>query len=177
MPIYQLGDDVPRVPISAYIADQATVIGKVILGEHVSVWPGAVIRGDNDWIKIGAGSNVQDNAVLHTDRGFPLTIGADVTIGHQAILHGCTVGDGCLIGIQAVVMNGAVIGKDCLIGAGALVTEGKIFPERRLIVGAPGKIARELNDDEIKKMHRAAPGYVRRQEMYKAQLKQIHERS
>src|SRR5262245_55357631 len=173
MSIYQLGDDVPRVPTSAHIADQATVIGKVILGERVSVWPGAVIRGDNDWIKIGDGSNVQDNAVLHTDPGFPLTIGENVTIGHLAMLHGCTISDGCLIGIQAVVMNGAVIGKDCLIGAGALVPEGKIFADRKLIVGAPGKVVRELNDDEIKKMHRAAPGYVQRQELYKAKLKRI----
>ena len=173
MSIYQLGDDMPHVPNSAYVADGATVIGKVILGEHVRVRPGAVVRGDNDWIKIGDGSNVQDNAVLHTDPGFPLTVGANVTIGHQAMLHGCTVNDGCLIGIQAVVMNGAVIGKDCLIGAGALVPEGKIFPERKLIVGAPGKIVRELVDDEIEKMHRAAPGYVQRQEMYKTKLKRI----
>lgn len=173
MSIYQLGDDVPRVPSSAYVADGATVIGKVTLGEHVSVWPGAVIRGDNDWITIGNGSNVQDNAVLHTDPGYPLTVGANVTIGHQAMLHGCTVNDGCLIGIQAVVMNGAVIGKDCLIGAGALLTEGKMIPERKLIVGAPAKIVRELLDDEIEKMHRAAPGYVQRQEMYKAKLKRI----
>jgi len=173
MAIYQLGEDVPRVPNSAYVSDGATVIGKVTLGEHVSVWPGAVIRGDNDLIKIGDGSNVQDNAVLHTDPDFPLVIGANVTIGHQAMLHGCTIGDGCLIGIQAVVMNGAIIGKDCLIGAGALVPEGKLFPERKLIVGAPGKIVRALADDEIEKMHRAAPGYVQRQEMYKAKLKRI----
>jgi carbonic anhydrase/acetyltransferase-like protein (isoleucine patch superfamily) len=173
MSLYRLGDDAPRVPGSAYVAGGATVIGKVVLGEHVSVWPGAVIRGDNDWIKIGDGSNVQDNAVLHTDPGFPLTVGANVTIGHQAMLHGCTIADGCLIGIQAVVMNGAVIGKDCLIGAAALVPEGKIFPERKLIVGAPAKIVRDLSGDEIEKMHRAAPGYVRRQEMYKATLKRI----
>jgi len=173
MAIYQLGEDVPRVPNSAYVSDGATVIGKVILGEHVSVWPGAVLRGDNDWIKIGDGSNIQDNAVLHTDPGFPLTIGTNVTIGHQAMLHGCAIGDGCLIGIQAVVMNGAVIGKDCLIGAGALVSEGKMFPERKLIFGAPGRIVRDLVDDEIEKMHRAAPGYVQRQEMYKTKLKRI----
>jgi carbonic anhydrase/acetyltransferase-like protein (isoleucine patch superfamily) len=173
MAIYRLGDDAPRVPGSAYIAESATVIGKVILGEQVSVWPGAVIRGDNDRIIVGDGSNVQDHAVLHTDPGFPLTIGENVTVGHQAMLHGCTIGDGCLIGIQAVVMNGAVIGKDCLIGAGALIAEGKTFPERKLIVGAPAKIARDLGDEEIEKMHRAAPGYVRRQETYKAKLKRI----
>jgi carbonic anhydrase/acetyltransferase-like protein (isoleucine patch superfamily) len=173
MSIYQLGDDVPRVPGSAYVADGTTVIGKVILGEHVSVWPGAVIRGDNDWIKIGDGSNIQDNAVLHTDPGFPLNVGANVTIGHQAMLHGCTIGNGTLIGIQAVVMNGAVIGKDCLIGACALVPEGKVFPDRRLIVGAPAKVVRELTDEDVEKMHRAAPGYVQRQEMYKEKLKRI----
>jgi carbonic anhydrase/acetyltransferase-like protein (isoleucine patch superfamily) len=173
MAIYKLGDDAPRIPSSAYVAEGATIIGKVILGEHVSVWFGAVIRGDNDWITVGDYSNVQDNAVLHTDPGFPLTIGATVTIGHQAMIHGCTIGDGCLIGIQAVVMNGAIVGKDCLIGAGALIPEGKIFPERKLIIGAPAKIARDLGGDEIEKMHRAAPGYVKRHEMYKAKLKPI----
>ncbi|HEY2919974.1 MAG TPA: gamma carbonic anhydrase family protein [Candidatus Binatia bacterium] len=173
MAIYKLGDETPHIPTSAYVAAEATVIGKVILGERVSVWPGAVLRGDNEPIKIGDGSNVQDNAVLHTDPGFPLTIGVNVTIGHQAMLHGCTVGDGTLIGIQAVVMNAAVIGKDCLIGAGALVPEGKVFPDRRLIIGAPAKIVRELSDEDIEKMHRAAPGYVQRQEMYKTKLKRI----
>ena len=173
MPIYQLDEDKPTIPNSAYIAAEATVIGKVILGERVSVWPGAVLRGDNDSIKIGDSSNVQDNAVLHTDPGFPLDIGANVTIGHQAMLHGCTIGDGALIGIQAVVMNGAVIGKDCLVGAAALIPEGKTYGDRKLIVGAPAKVVRELSDEEIEKMHRAAPGYVRRQEMYKDKLKRI----
>ena len=122
MALYRLGDDAPSIPSSAYVASEATVIGKVTLGERVSVWPGAVIRGDNEPIRIGAGSNVQDNAVLHTDPGFPLTIGANVIVGHQAMLHGCTIGAGSLIGIQAVVMNGAVIGAGCLVGACALVT-------------------------------------------------------
>jgi carbonic anhydrase/acetyltransferase-like protein (isoleucine patch superfamily) len=116
---------------------------------------------------------VQDGAVLHTDPGYPLTIGANVTIGHQAMLHGCTIGDGSLIGIQAVVMNGAVIGKDCLIGAGAIVTEDKIFPDRSLILGAPAKVARELTDEAIAKMHAGTAGYVKRQELYKAKLKRI----
>src|SRR5215475_7892222 len=170
MATYQLGDDKPDIPSSAFIAVEATVIGKVTLGERVSVWPGAVLRGDNDSITIGDGSNVQDNAVLHTDPGFPLTVGANVTIGHQAMLHGCTIGDGALIGIQAVVMNGAVIGKDCLVGAAALVPEGKTYGDRKLIVGAPAKVVRELSDEEIEKMHRAAPGYVKRQEMYREKL-------
>ena len=173
MATYQLGDDKPDIPSSAFIAVEATVIGKVTLGERVSVWPGAVLRGDNDSITIGDGSNVQDNAVLHTDPGCPLTVGANVTIGHQAMLHGCTVGDGALIGIQAVVMNGAVIGKDCLVGAAALVPEGKTYGDRKLIVGAPAKVVRELSDEEIEKMHRAAPGYVKRQEMYREKLKRI----
>jgi carbonic anhydrase/acetyltransferase-like protein (isoleucine patch superfamily) len=173
MPIYQLGDDKPEIPSTAYISAEATIIGKVSLGERVSVWPGAVVRGDNDSITIGEGSNVQDNAVLHTDPGFPLAIGANVTIGHQAMLHGCTVGDGTLIGIQAVVMNGAVIGRDCIVGAAALVPEGKIFGDGKLVIGVPAKVARELSAEEIEKMHRAAPGYVKRQEMYKEKLKRI----
>jgi len=173
MSIYQLGEDTPAIPASAYVAPEAAVIGKVTLGEHVSIWPGAVIRGDNDTIQIGPASNVQDGAVLHVDPGYPLKIGASVTIGHQAMLHGCTIGDGSLIGIQAVVMNGAVIGRDCLIGAEALVTEGKIFPDRSLILGAPAKLVRPLSDEDVEKMRRAAPGYVKRQEMYKEKLKKI----
>ncbi len=173
MSIYQLGDDRPIIPASAYVAPEATLIGKVILGENASVWPGVVMRGDNDSITIGNGSNVQDNAVLHADPGFPLLVGENVTIGHQAALHGCTIGDGSLVGIQAVVMNGAVIGKDCLVGAGALVLEGKSYGERKLILGSPAKVIRELTDEDIEKMHRAAPGYVQRQEMYKLKLKRI----
>jgi len=173
MSIYQLGDDKPTIPASAYVAPEATIIGNVILGENASVWPGVVIRGDNDSIAIGNGSNVQDGTVMHTDRGFPLKVGDNVTIGHQATLHGCNIGDGSLVGIQAVVMNGAVIGKDCLVGAGALVLEGKTYGERKLILGAPAKVIRELTDEDIEKMHRAAPGYVRRQEMYKLKLKKI----
>jgi carbonic anhydrase/acetyltransferase-like protein (isoleucine patch superfamily) len=173
MAIYQLGDDIPNIPASAYFAAEATVIGKVTLGENVSLWPGVVIRGDNDSITIGNGSNVQDNAVLHTDPGFPLLVGENVTIGHQAVLHGCTIGDGSLIGIQAVVMNGAVIGKNCLVGAGALVLEGKIYGERKLILGSPAKVVRELTDVDIEKMRRAAAGYVRRKEIYKLKLKNL----
>ena len=173
MSIYQLGDDKPTIPASAYVAPEATLIGKVILGENASVWPGVVMRGDNDSITIGNGSNVQDNAVLHADPGFPLLVGENVTIGHQAALHGCTIGDGSLVGIQAVVMNGAVIGKNCLVGAGALIPEGKTYGDRKLILGSPAKVIRELTDEDIDKMHRAAPGYVQRQELYKAKLKRI----
>jgi carbonic anhydrase/acetyltransferase-like protein (isoleucine patch superfamily) len=156
-----------------YVADGATIIGRVSIGENVSVWPVAVLRGDNDSITIGDGSNIQDNAVLHTDPGFPLSIGTNVTVGHLAMLHGCTIGDGTLIGIGAVVMNGSVIGRNCIVGAAALVPEGKTFGDRKLIVGAPAKVVRELSDEEIEKMHRAAPGYVKRQEMYKEKLKRI----
>ena len=173
MAIYQLGDDIPQIPASAYVAVEATIIGNVILGENASVWPGAVLRGDNAPITIGASSNIQDGAVLHADPGFPLVIGANVTVGHQAMLHGCMIHDGALIGIQAVVMNGAVIGRNCLLGAGALVLEGKFFAERRLIAGAPAKVIRELTDDDIAKFHRAASGYVTRQQMYKAKLTRL----
>ncbi|MGZ8453567.1 MAG: gamma carbonic anhydrase family protein [Candidatus Binatia bacterium] len=173
MSIYQLGDDRPIIPASAYVAPEATLIGKVILGENASVWPGVVMRGDNDSITIGNGSNVQDNAVLHTDPGFPVLIGENVTIGHQAALHGCTIGNGSLVGIQAVVMNRAVIGKNCLVGAGALIPESKTYGDRKLILGSPAKVIRELTDQDIEKMHRAAPGYVKRQEMYKAKLRRI----
>lgn len=173
MSIYQLGENKPNIPVSAYVAAGATVIGKVALGERASVWPGAVIRGDNDEIRVGAAANVQDGAVLHVDRGYPLTIGANVTIGHLVMLHGCTIGDGCLIGIQAVIMNGVVLGKDCLVGAASLLPEGKIFGDRKLIYGSPAKIIRELSDDDVAKMHRAAAGYIRRQEMYKETLKKI----
>lgn len=173
MAIYQLGDDIPVIPASAYVAAEAVLIGKITLGEHASIWPGAVIRADNDTIRVGDNSNVQDGAVLHADPGFPLSIGANVTIGHQVMLHGCTIGDGSLIGIQAVVMNGAVIGSDCLVGAGAVVTEGKSFAPRKLILGAPARALRELTDDDIALLHRATASYIRRQELYKNQLKRI----
>lgn len=173
MSIYQLGRDRPDVPASAYVAAEAVLIGRVTLGERVSIWPGAVIRGDNDQIRIGTASNVQDGAVLHVDRGFPLTVGADVTVGHQVMLHGCTIGDGSLIGIQAVIMNGVVIGKDCLVGAAALLPEGKSFGDRKLIFGSPAKVVRDLSDEEIAGMHRAGAGYVKRQEMYKENLTRI----
>ncbi len=171
MPLYRLGDDAPQVPASAFVAPNATLIGKVVLGENVSIWFGAVLRGDNEPIVIGAGSNVQECAVLHNDPGFPLTVGENVTIGHQAVVHGCTVGDGSLIGIQAVVMNGARIGRQCLVGAGAVVTEGKAFPDRSLILGAPAKVVRELSDEDVARLLAdSAPGYSRRRARYLAQL-------
>jgi carbonic anhydrase/acetyltransferase-like protein (isoleucine patch superfamily) len=132
-----------------------------------------VIRGDSDTITIGDGSNVQEAVVMHADPGFPLKLGANVTVGHQAMLHGCTVGDGTLIGIQAVVLNGAVIGRDCLVGAGAIVTEGKTFPDRSLILGAPAKAVRELTDADLAGIARATASYVERRELYRATLKPV----
>jgi carbonic anhydrase/acetyltransferase-like protein (isoleucine patch superfamily) len=171
--IYRLGDDIPVVPPSAYVAPEATVIGRVILGERVSVWPGAVIRADDDSIVIGEDSNVQDGAVLHVDPGRPLRVGRKVTVGHQATLHGCTIGDGSLIGIRAVVYNGAVVGSECLIGAGAIVTEGKTFPDRTLIMGVPAKAARPLTDADLAGMRGNTEAYVERGRSYLANLRRI----
>jgi carbonic anhydrase/acetyltransferase-like protein (isoleucine patch superfamily) len=173
MPIYKLEDALPVVPASAYVAPSATLIGMVTLGERASVWFGAVIRADNEPVHVGNDSNVQEAAVLHVDPGFPLRIADRVTIGHQAMLHGCTVGEGSLIGIQAVVLNGAIIGKGCLVGAGALVTEGKTFPDRSLILGAPAKLVRELTGEEVARIAEAAANYVRRGAHYASALKRI----
>ena len=173
MAIYRLGDDVPVIPATCYVAPEATIIGRVTFGEHVTVWPGVVIRADNETIVVGDNTSIQDGAVLHVDPGCPLTLGVAVTIGHQAMLHGCTVGEGSLIGIQAVVMNKAVIGKDCLVGAGSIVTEGKVFPDRTLILGAPAKVVRELSDKDVAFLRANAGYYVERQIMYKAKLKRI----
>lgn len=146
MAIYQLGNLRPDIASSAYVSEHAVLIGDIVIGENVSIWPGAVLRADNARIWIGAGSNIQDGAILHADPGLPLTIGSDVTVGHQAMLHGCTTGDACLIGIQAVVLNGAVIGAQSLVGAGALVPEHRAFEPGRLIVGAPARVVRELDE-------------------------------
>lgn len=154
-----------------WVADNATVIGSVVLENDVSVWFNTVIRGDNDLITIGEGSNVQDNSVLHTDEGVKLTIGRNVTIGHQVMLHGCTIGDGSLIGIKATVLNHAKIGRHCLIGAHALVTEGKEIPDRSLVVGAPGKVIRQLTDEEVKYLQWNAEHYVENFKRYKAQFR------
>ncbi|MES2151749.1 MAG: gamma carbonic anhydrase family protein [Pseudomonadota bacterium] len=173
MAIYQLGEHAPEIAATAYVADTAAVIGKVTLGEHATVWFGASLRGDNERITIGANSNVQEGTVMHTDMGYPLTVGENVTIGHQAMLHGCTVGDGSLIGIQAVILNGARIGKGCLVGAGALVTEGKEFPDNSLIIGTPAKAVRTLSEEDRARFAGLAGGYVARGAMFKAQLKKI----
>ncbi len=173
MAIYRLGELTPQVAASAYVADEAVVIGNVTLGERVTVLPGAVIRGDNDSISVADDSNLQDGAVLHADPGYPLKVGAAVTVGHQAMLHGCTIGDGSLVGIQAVIMNGAVIGAECLIGAGAIIPEGKRFADRSLILGAPARLRRELGDEDIDGLRAAAASYVERGALYRRDLKRL----
>ena len=173
MALYRYQNKAPQLPASAYVAAEATLIGDVTLGEGASLWPGAVARGDNEPVRIGEGSNVQEGAVLHADPGFALTLAAHVTVGHQAMLHGCTVGDGSLIGIQAVILNGAKIGKGCLVGAGALVTEGKEFPDGSLILGSPAKVVRTLTEEDMLRLQASAASYVARGQLFKAQLKQI----
>ncbi|WP_376099287.1 gamma carbonic anhydrase family protein [Roseomonas sp. CCTCC AB2023176] len=162
MPLYALDDITPTVPGEGryWIAPDAHVIGNVLLGDEVGVWFGAVIRGDNEPIRIGDRTNIQDGAVLHSDRGSPLTIGADVTIGHRAVIHGCTVADGSLIGMGATLLNGARIGAGCLVGANALVTERAEFPDGSLIVGAPAKVVRSLGPGVSERLREAAAAYV-----------------
>lgn len=153
---YKFEGIAPVIHPTAYVAEMSSVIGQVQLDENTSVWDFAAIRGDNELIHIQAGSNIQEGAVLHTDIGLPMVIGKGVTVGHQACLHGCTVGDGSLIGIRSVVLNRAKIGKNCIIGAGALITEGKEIPDRSLVVGAPGKVVRTLSDEEVAMMINAS---------------------
>ncbi|MCK0198576.1 gamma carbonic anhydrase family protein [Ancylobacter sp. 6x-1] len=163
MTIYALDGIAPELPAPGryWVAPDAVVIGNVRLGEEASVWFGAVLRGDNERIALGARANVQELSMLHTDPGFPMTIGGDCTIGHKAILHGCTIGAGSLVGMGATVLNGARIGAGCLVGAGALVTEGKEFPDNVLIVGSPARVVRELDDEARARMRRTAAHYVR----------------
>jgi carbonic anhydrase/acetyltransferase-like protein (isoleucine patch superfamily) len=157
--IYALDGIAPQIDPTAWVAPDASVIGKVVIEAEASVWFGAQLRGDNEEIRVGAGSNVQENCVLHTDMGYPLTIGANCTIGHMAMLHGCTIGEGTLIGMGATVLNGARIGKGCLIGAAALITEGKDIPDGSLVMGAPGKILRELDATARARLMASAASY------------------
>jgi carbonic anhydrase/acetyltransferase-like protein (isoleucine patch superfamily) len=173
MAIYALGDRIPSFGEGCWVADNATVIGRVETGRNVSVWYNVVIRGDNDPIVIGDNTNVQDGSVLHNDDGVPLIVGSNVTIGHMVMLHGCTVGDGSLIGINAVVLNHAVIGKDCIIGANALIPEGRVIPDRSLVVGSPGRIIRELSDAEIAGLRANAAHYVDNARLYEGELRHI----
>ncbi len=170
MTLYRLGDDAPKVPQNQafWVAPDATVLGKVELKENASVWFGAVLRGDNEWITVGERSNVQDGAILHTDPGAPLTLGVGVTVGHRAMLHGCTVGDNSLIGIGATVLNRARIGKNCLIGAHALVTEGKEIPDNSMVLGAPAKVTKTLGEDMEGLLRASAEVYVQNWKRYAA---------
>jgi carbonic anhydrase/acetyltransferase-like protein (isoleucine patch superfamily) len=168
--MYRLGEISPTMAPTAYVAPNASVVGKVVLADHSSVWFAATLRGDNETISIGESSNVQDGAVLHTDPGFPLLVGVNVSIGHQAMLHGCTVGAGSLIGIQAVVLNAAVIGKGCLVGAGAVITERKVFADGTLILGAPAKVVRDLTPEERENILKIAANYAARGAHYRAHL-------
>ena len=173
MSLYQLDDISPRLADTAWVADSAQVMGNVELAADTSVWFGAVLRGDTEVIRVGRGSNIQENAVVHADIGFPVTIGENVTVGHQVMLHGCSIGDGSLIGIQAVVLNGAKIGKHCLVGAGALVTEGKEFPDGSMIIGAPAKVVRQLTPEQMAGLDRSAEHYVENARRFRSGLKKI----
>ncbi|NNK78006.1 MAG: gamma carbonic anhydrase family protein [Litoreibacter sp.] len=175
MTLYALGDRKPVVPESGdyWVAPDANVIGKVVLEEGASIWFGCTLRGDNEVIHIGRGSNLQENCVVHTDMGYPLYVGAQCTIGHKAMLHGCTIGDGSLVGMGAMVMNGAVIGKGCLIGAGALVTEGKEIPDGSMVLGAPGKVVKTLSPEMQQGMLTAADHYVENFRRFKAGLSEL----
>ena len=173
MSIYELDLVAPRVATSAWIADSAQVMGNVELAEDSSIWFGAILRGDTETITIGRGSNIQDGSVLHADIGKPLTVGEDVTVGHQVMLHGCTIGDGSLIGIGAVVLNGAKIGKGCIVGAGALVTEGKEFADGSMIIGSPAKAVRELSAEQQDALRMSAVHYVENARRFKSGLKKI----
>lgn len=173
MSIYRLDDLVPYVHPSAFVADTAAVMGRVKLAEDTSVWFGAVLRGDTDPIVVGRGSNIQDGSVLHADIGYPLTIGEYVTVGHQVMLHGCTIGDESLIGIGAVVLNGARIGRHCLVGAGALVTEGKEFPDGSMILGSPAKVVRQLTPEQIEGLRWSARHYIENARRFASGLQRI----
>ena len=173
MAVYQLDDLTPHIANSAWVADNAQVMGDVHMADDSSVWFSSVVRGDSATIRIGEGTNIQDGSVLHADVGVPLTIGKHVTVGHMVQLHGCTVGDESLIGIGAVVLNGAKIGKNCLVGAGSLVTEGKEFPDGSMILGSPAKVVRQLTPEQIEGLRRSAQRYVNNKDRFKAGLKKI----
>jgi carbonic anhydrase/acetyltransferase-like protein (isoleucine patch superfamily) len=175
MPIYELDGVAPDFPGEGnyWVADTAIVIGKVRLKRDASVWYGSVLRGDNEWIEIGERSDIQDNCTLHTDPGFPLSVGANTLVGHNVVLHGCTIGENTLIGMGAVVMNGAKIGNNSLVGSGALVTEGKSFPDNSLIVGSPARAVRTLDDNAVALIARGVDVYVRRWKHYTKALNRI----
>lgn len=171
MPLYQLAQLRPQLHPDTWIAPNATLIGDVRMAAGASVWWNALLRADNEPITIGENTNIQDGSVLHNDKDIPLTLGNNVTVGHLAMLHGCTVGNGSLIGMKAVVLNRAVIGKNCIIGANALIPEGKVIPDRSLVVGSPGRIIRELSDEEVAKLQHSADHYVENWKRYLGELR------
>ena len=173
MTIYALNDLVPDIHPDAWVAPDATIIGNVTLGAGVSVWFGSILRGDNEPIVLGEGSNVQEDVVMHTDPGFPLRIGPGCTVGHKAMLHGCLLGENTLIGMGATVLNGARLAPNCLIGACALITEGKDIPERSLVMGAPGKVVRQLDEDAIAGLRRSAEHYQARAKVFRDGLRPV----
>ena len=173
MAIYQLNNRVPVIHPTVWVADSAHIIGQVFLEQDSSVWFGVVIRADTEVIKVGRGSNIQDNSVLHADAGKPLTVGDNVTVGRQAMLHGCSIGEGSLVGIKAVVLNSAKIGKNCLVGAGALITEGKEFPDGSLILGSPAKVIMTLSSEQIEGLKIIAQQYVNNAKRYQTELKKL----
>jgi len=173
MALYELDGVAPQLGTGAWVADSAQVIGNVQLGDNASIWFGAVLRGDNETMTIGRNSNVQDQSMLHSDPGSPLTVGENVTIGHQVMLHGCTIGDNSLIGIQAVVLNNAKIGRNSIVGAGSVVTEGKEFPENSLIFGSPAKVMRTISDEDAARLRHGSEHYVENAIRYAKGLKKI----
>jgi carbonic anhydrase/acetyltransferase-like protein (isoleucine patch superfamily) len=173
MAIYEFDGIAPQLAEGAWVADNATVLGRVEMAQNASVWYGCVVRGDSEKIRIGRNTNIQDLSVLHSDPGVPLVIGDDVTVGHQVMLHGCTIGDGTLVGIQAVVLNNAKIGRNCIVGAGSVVTEGKEFPDNSLIVGSPAKAIRMLDADAVAKFQRIPPHYVENARRHASRMKKI----
>ena len=171
--IYELDGIAPQIDEDTWVAPDANVIGKVVLEAGAAIWFGATLRGDIEEIRVGAGTNIQENAVLHTDLGYPMTIGRDCTIGHKAMLHGCTIGDGSLIGMGATVLNGAKIGKNCLIGAGALITENKVIPDGSLVMGVPGKVVRELDARAIQQLTASAKHYAENAARFRRDLEPL----
>jgi carbonic anhydrase/acetyltransferase-like protein (isoleucine patch superfamily) len=173
MPVYRLGDKCPQLDPQSWVASNATIIGDVHLARNASLWWSVTVRGDNALISIGENSNIQDGSVLHTDDGISLNIGRNVTVGHLVMLHGCTIGDGSLIGIGSVLLNRCVIGKNCIVGANTLIPEGKLVPDRSLIVGSPGRVVRQLSDEEIALLERSAAHYVNNWQRYQTELESV----
>lgn len=173
MTLYALGGHSPEIHNDTWIAPDANLVGQVVVEQGGSVWFGCTIRADHEEIRVGQGSNVQENCVMHIDAGFPLTIGRNCTIGHKVMLHGCTIGDNTLVGMGAIVLNGAKIGKNCLIGAGALITENKVIPDNSLVMGSPGKIVRDVNEATVEKLHQSALHYQDNMRYFRDKLKEI----